>query len=409
MRRLVIAGGGFAGFWAAAAAARVRRDTPALASLEILLISRDEHLVIRPRLYEPDPSRMSVPLIPRLDAIGVRFEKGEITFIDAAGAAVRMAKTTAISYEALVLATGSRLERPAGALGARGFDIDSLAGAAELDRHLQALAARPPSEGRWTVVIAGGGFTGIELATALPERLRAIAGVAVIRVVLVDCASRIGESLGDGPQFAIQDALAKAGIENRTGVTIVRHDSAGVELSTGEKIVCETLVWTTGMRASPLAAAISAQTDSLGRAEVTPELRVVRLDRVFAAGDVARAVAANGHAILQSCQHAQTTGRFAGYNAAAVLAGLPLQAYQQPLYTTCLDLGESGAVLTKGWSRTVEATGESAKAIKRRINTQLIYPPADGEAILAAASPAVIDEETFNRRILNRNSGIAPT
>ena len=43
MKRLVIAGGGFAGFWAAAAAARLRQDTPSLASLEVLLVSRDDH------------------------------------------------------------------------------------------------------------------------------------------------------------------------------------------------------------------------------------------------------------------------------------------------------------------------------------------------------------------------------
>ena len=88
MTRLVIAGGGFAGFWAAAAAARLRRDASlssfSSSSLEILLISRDDHLVIRPRLYEPDPSSMAVPLVPRLEAIGVRFKQGEIDSIDPA-------------------------------------------------------------------------------------------------------------------------------------------------------------------------------------------------------------------------------------------------------------------------------------------------------------------------------------
>jgi NADH dehydrogenase len=196
--------------------------------------------------------------------------------------------------------------------------------------------------------------------------------------------------------------LAAAQIETRTGVTIASVDDAGLVLSTGEWISCRTLVWTTGMRASRLAAAISTKTDALGRIAVTPELRVA--DRIFAAGDVAHASAGNGHAILQSCQHAQTTGRFAGYNAAADLADLPLQAYRQPLYTTCLDLGESGAVLTKGWDRTVQATGEHAKSIKRRINTQLIYPPAGRDAILAAAAPSVMDEATFESRILNVKS-----
>ena len=402
MARLLIAGGGFAGFWAAAAAARLRRDSPTLATLEIVLISREDQLVIRPRLYEPDPSQMSVPLVPRLEAIGVRFVQGEISSIDVDGAKVQTAATS-ISYHRLVLATGSQLARPAGAVGEHGFDINTLAGAAALDRHLRGLAARPESEGRWTVVIAGGGFTGIELATALPERLRDI-GSAKTRVILVETADRIGVSLGDGPNAAIHDALAAAGIETRTEVTIVSTDSAGVTLSNGERIACQTLVWTTGMRASPLAGRISTRTDSLGRIAVTPELRLVGndagIDHVFAAGDVAHAAADGDHAILQSCQHAQVTGRFAGYNAAADLAGLPLQMYRQPLYTTCLDLGASGAVLTKGWDRTVEATGEHAKTIKRRINTQLIYPPADREAILAAAAPVVMDDEMFTRRLL---------
>jgi len=402
MARLLIAGGGFAGFWAAAAAARLRRDSPTLATLEIVLISREDQLVIRPRLYEPDPSQMSVPLVPRLEAIGVRSVQGEISSIDVDGAKVQTAATS-ISYHRLVLATGSQLARPAGAVGEHGFDIDTLAGAAALDRHLRGLAARPESEGRWTVVIAGGGFTGIELATALPERLRDI-GSAKTRVIRVETADRIGVSLGDGPNAAIHDALAAAGIETRTEVTIVSTDSAGVTLSNGERIACQTLVWTTGMRASPLAGRISTRTDSLGRIAVTPELRLVGndagIDHVFAAGDVAHAAADGDHAILQSCQHAQVTGRFAGYNAAADLAGLPLQMYRQPLYTTCLDLGASGAVLTKGWDRTVEATGEHAKTIKRRINTQLIYPPADREAILAAAAPVVMDDEMFTRRLL---------
>ena len=303
-----------------------------------------------------------------------------------------------------MLATGSQLARPAGTPGAHGFDIDTLAGAAALDRHLHGLAARPEIAGRWTVVIAGGGFTGIELATALPERLRDIGSGAAARVIVVDPASCVGASLGDGPQPAIREALAAARIETRTGVTITGADSAGITLSSGERIACQTLVWTTGMRASPLAGKISTRTDALGRIAVTPELRVAGVDNVFAAGDVAHAEADGGHAILQSCQHAQVTGRFAGYNAAADLAGLPLQAYRQPLYTTCLDLGESGAVLTKGWDRTVEATGEHAKVIKRRINTELIYPPADGDVILAAASPVVMDEDMFRSRVLRVNS-----
>ncbi len=403
MMRLIVAGGGFAGFWAAAAAARLRRDVSALESLEIVLISREDQMTIRPRLYEPNPRDMAVPLIPRLEAIGAGFLQGEIRSIDTDAQHVAIGTGTPVPYDGLVLATGSQLVRPSGPLGAHGFDIDTLAGAVALEKHLQELAAAPQSEGLWTVVIAGGGFTGIELATALAERLPGIAGNRDIRIVLVDCASQIGASLGSGPSTAILQAIAAAGIEQRTGVTIAGADREGVTLSTGERIASQTLVWTTGMRASPLAAQISTRTDDLGRIEVTPELRVAAKNHVFAAGDVAHALADDGHPVLQSCQHAQSIGKFAGYNAAADLAGLPLLVYRQPLYTTCLDLGAWGAVLTKGWTREVLATGPAAKAIKGRINSQLIYPPADRESILAAAIPTVMDEDTFTKRILQLN------
>jgi NADH dehydrogenase len=57
-------------------------------------------------------------------------------------------------------------------------------------------------------------------------------------------------------------------------------------------------------------------------------------------------------------------------------------------YVTCLDLGRSGAVITQGWERRVEKAGEEGKAVKRLINTQVIYPPADGmaETLLACSS-----------------------
>jgi NADH:ubiquinone reductase (H+-translocating) len=62
--------------------------------------------------------------------------------------------------------------------------------------------------------------------------------------------------------------------------------------------------------------------------------------------------------------------------------------YTQLRYVTCLDLGRSGAVITQGWERRVEKTGAEGKAVKRLINTQVIYPPADGtaQALLAASS-----------------------
>ena len=78
---------------------------------------------------------------------------------------------------------------------------------------------------------------------------------------------------------------------------------------------------------------------------------------------------------------------------AAELLGLPTRHYHQKTYVTCLDLGEAGALFTRGWNRTVELVGEEAKKLKRQINTVWIYPPpATRAAALASADPErVID------------------
>ena len=80
---------------------------------------------------------------------------------------------------------------------------------------------------------------------------------------------------------------------------------------------------------------------------------------------------------MQSCQHAVPQGKFVGVNVASDLLGLPLVSFAPDPYVTCLDLGPGGAVLTTGWERAVAQTGADAKALKRSINAEWIYPTLD--------------------------------
>ena len=81
-------------------------------------------------------------------------------------------------------------------------------------------------------------------------------------------------------------------------------------------------------------------------------------------------------------------GKYAGYNAARELLGLPLKRYRQPDYTSTLDLGNFGAVFSTGWERRVQHFGAEAKKRKMWLNSERIYPPlglGDKPVILAGA------------------------
>src|SRR5690606_10431295 len=96
-------------------------------------------------------------------------------------------ETGTLPFDRLVLASGSEGFRPPiPGLAEFGHSATALEDAAALDRHLHALADRPASAARNTVVVGGGGFTGLEVATEMPGRLREILGEdADVRVIIV--------------------------------------------------------------------------------------------------------------------------------------------------------------------------------------------------------------------------------
>jgi NADH dehydrogenase len=398
MQRLLIVGAGFAGMYAAISAARLRNlQGVSPDNLEIALIAPDPFLVIRPRLYEAKPETMKAPLTELFQEMDVRYVQGSVETIDSASGLVSFVgpggKLETLAYDRLVLAAGSGGFRPdVPGLAEHAFGVEQMDEAIELDAQLHALAKRPFSKARNTVVVAGGGFTGIETATAMPERLRAILGRdADIRVVLVERSEVIAPQTGDDPRPVIAKAIRDAGVETILGVGVMAVDASGVTLSNGEHIESATVIWTAGMRASPLTGQIPAPRDNLGRLIVGPDLRVPGVKRVFATGDTARVAADDlGNVAPMTCQFAIRLGAFAGHNAAADLLGLPTEAYHQKTYVVCLDLGSSGAIFARGWNPQLEQTGETAKATKREINTVWIYPPRPERDKLFAAAPAQV-------------------
>ena len=399
--RLVIIGAGFAGMYAALSAARLRDiEGVSPAKLEIALVAPEPTLVVRPRLYEPKPETLTAPLLDVLKAVEVAYVQGRAETIDTKARSVGIvtadAENRTLPYDRLVVATGSRLFRPnIPGLAEHGFSVDQLDDAIALDRHLHSLADRPASKARDTVVVAGGGFTGIEAATEMPARLRAILGQdAKSRVIIVDRNNAIAPDMGPGPRPVIENALRKLGVETRLGAGVAALDETGITLSDGERIESATVIWAAGIRAAPLTQHVPGERDNFGRLIVDRDLRVAGVPGVFATGDAAKAACDDvGNHALMSCQHATRMGAFAGNNAAAELLGVPTKPYHQKAYVTCLDLGAAGALFTRGWERKVEMTGEVAKKTKQEINTVWIYPPrAERAAALASADPEHVTE-----------------
>lgn len=387
-RNIVIIGSGFAGMMAALGASRLRHEKGVSPDeLAITVVSPEPVLVIRPRLYERNPEQMVAPLAELFAATDVNHRPGSVETIDSAASTITVATRdgtlSTLPYDRLILAAGSDgFTPPIAGLAEFGFAATQLEEAVALDGHLKALASRPASAARNTVVVGGAGFTGLEFATEMPGRLHEILGAdAAIRVIIVDRSEHVAPAMGSEPRPFIEERLRALGIESRLNTAIASLESDGVTLGDGERIETSTVIWSGGMRASPLTAQLPGERDNLGRIIVEPDLRVPEAPNIFATGDTAKAETdALGNFAVMSCQHARRLGAFAGHNAAADLLGDATLPYDQPAYVTCLDLGPDNAIFARGWESKVEVTGAKAKGIKQEINEVWIYPPVADRA-----------------------------
>ncbi|WP_079230908.1 NAD(P)/FAD-dependent oxidoreductase [Enterobacter ludwigii] len=396
-KRIIIADSGFAGMWAAISAARLVHMEKANDRIEIFLVSPEPALTIRPRLYEAVLENMAPSILHVLKAAGVHYIAGYVTDIDAENKTISVKKEsgeTSVNFDSFVLATGSPAFHPElPGITEYSFDVNSLNAAHELEQHLMSLASEPYSPARNTVVVAGGGLTGLETATEMPERLRDLLGSEHhLQVIIVDSSNKIGQAMGEDACEIINQALASNGVTVRTGVRVRAINAEGVMLSDDEFIPSKTVIWTAGMRASALAGLIPGDHDNLGRVIGDAYLRAPAARGIFVTGDTVKVPTDDeGNYNVMSCQHAMSLGRVAGHNAAAEILGLPLHSYSQPKYVTCLDLGKWGAVYTEDWDHQVMYQGMEAKKIKQEINTQWIYPPEpDREKMFSVANPDYI-------------------
>jgi len=293
----LVLGGGFAGSYVARLLGR-RGAT---------IVSLENFMLFTPLLPEAasgtlEPRHVVVPL--RIMCPHAELLLGRLVALDSERrtATIRTgAGAFEIAYEQAVLALGS-VSRvlPIPGLAEHGLGFKDLADAINLRNHvlrqLEAATAaidRGRAEAHLTFVFVGAGYAGVEalaeLADLVRDALRYYSELPRHRTrwVLVDAAPKIlpeiPSRLGD---YAARQ-LARRGIEIRTSTTLESVGPGTVVLSGGERIPSHTLVWTAGVRPSPLLAELGLPLDERGRVKVDSALRIEERRRLWALGDCA--------------------------------------------------------------------------------------------------------------------------
>ncbi|MGH8242302.1 MAG: NAD(P)/FAD-dependent oxidoreductase [Steroidobacteraceae bacterium] len=331
--RIVIVGAGFAGL----AVAQGLRRLPA----DITLIDRQNHHLFQPLLYQVataglSPAEIAWPVrhLMRRQA-NTRVLMGEVTGVDTRRKVVRL-DAGPIAYDILVLATGA-------AHGYFGHDkwaahapgLKTLDDATAIRRRIllaferAEMASNPAECARLlTIVIVGGGPTGVELAGAVAElSRRALArDFRVIdptrtRVILVEAGLRVLASFPEPLSRYTAEALGRLGVELRFGQPVTHCDADGVRI--GEEFVpAATIVWAAGVRASPAARWLGLDADRSGRLPVAADLRAPGHEDIYVIGDTAFARNPDGAPQPGIAPVAKQQGAYVARAIAGHIAGL---------------------------------------------------------------------------------------
>ncbi|HEY5285837.1 MAG TPA: NAD(P)/FAD-dependent oxidoreductase [Solirubrobacteraceae bacterium] len=363
IRQIVIAGGGFGGFYAARAMERLT----AARGARVTLVNDANFMLYTPLLAGTaggtlDPRHVVVPLRSQLRRTELLI--GSVTGADLESRRLLVRRVDGgrleLGYDQLLVALGSVSRTlPIPGLAEHATGLKSLSDATALRN--QVLTCLDIAESLddpvrraeyLGFVFVGAGYAGLEglaelqdfaaQAIELYPRCRAQG----MRWVLVEAQARIiPEVPASLSAFAARELVGR-GIEIETRTTLTSVTARGATLSSGEQIPARTVVWTAGVAPSPVVASLGLPLDDGGRIEVDAELRVNGNPGVWAVGDCAAVPdpARQGQACPPTAQHAIRQGRLAAANIAATLDHREPKAFRYRTAGVVAELAHNKAV-----------------------------------------------------------------
>ena len=328
---ILVLGAGYAGLAAAMSlAGRTRRR----GGVHLTLVNPQQRFTERMRLQQTASGQETAELqLPELLAgTGVDFVEGWVTAIDTGARTVRIDDERTLPYDTLVYALGSvaDTDRVPG-VDAHAHTLDSAQAAGQLATALGGLAAGS------TVVVGGTGLTGVESAAEIAERHPQLAVVLLGR-------TEPGAAMGAKARSHLAAGLRRLGVRVRTGVEIAKVRPGAVDLVGGESVPADAVLWTGGVRVSPLAAAAGLTVDERGRIVTDPWLRSVSHPEVYAIGDAAAVQQGYGQ-VHGTCQSGMPTGAYAADAIARALRGRKAGPFRFGYLYQAVSLGRHDAVV----------------------------------------------------------------
>jgi len=358
--RIVVVGGGYVGMYTALRLQKKLRRSEA----EITVIDPQPHMTYQPFLPEAaagsiEPRHVVVPLRKVLKKC--HHLTGRVTRIDHSQrevtAELSAGHVTTVGYDVLVVAPGSVARTlPIPGLAECGIAFKTVGEAIYLRNHVlsrldaAATTIDPALRRRLlTFLVVGGGYAGIEALAELADMARYASRYYEtihredIRWILVEAAGRIMPEVGPKMGRYTVERLLDADIEVNLDTRVKTLEGGHVVLDDGQSFDADTIIWTAGVKPSPMLENTDLPRDERGRVVCSAELQVEGMPGVFCAGDCASVPDLSKDdpdaKTSPSAQHAVRQAKTLADNIVAHIRQRPLKRYKHDYAGSVASLG----------------------------------------------------------------------